>query len=280
MILHVDMDAFYASVEQLDHPAAEGPAASSSAAPAGAGWSRRRATRPADSGSVRPCRSSRPGSSARRGCSSTRAWTATGRFPPRSCAVLQEFSPLVEPVSIDEAFMDLAGTERLHGPPADLAPHPQETDPRNAVHLTCSVGVAPNRFLAKIASDFKKPDGLTVIRPGTGARLHRPASDRQGAGDGSQNPAEGRGARHPLPGRHRADSPGARRSRRSSGPTAGGCSSSPAASTRPPSRPTPPAKSVSSECTLEEDTRETSRADPLPARTGRGGRRGPAPVKG
>jgi DNA polymerase-4 len=79
-------------------------------------------------------------------------------------AILHEFSPQVEPVSIDEAFMDLAGTESLHGPPAVLA-SALKTQIACTLRLTCSIGVAPNRFLAKIASDFKKPDGLTVIEP-------------------------------------------------------------------------------------------------------------------
>jgi DNA polymerase-4 len=79
-------------------------------------------------------------------------------------SILREFSPLVEPVSIDEAFLALAGTGRLHGPPAALASALKERI-RSALQLTCSVGVAPNRFLAKIASDFRKPDGLTVIAP-------------------------------------------------------------------------------------------------------------------
>jgi DNA polymerase-4 len=77
-------------------------------------------------------------------------------------AILQEFSPLVEPVSIDEAFMDLAGTERLIGPPAALATEVKKKI-RTRLELSCSIGIAPNRFLAKIASDFRKPDGLTVI---------------------------------------------------------------------------------------------------------------------
>ena len=69
---------------------------------------------------------------------------------------------LVEPVSIDEAFLDLAGTERLHGAPVEMA-RVIKREILAAVRLTSSVGVAPNRFLAKIASDVNKPDGLTVI---------------------------------------------------------------------------------------------------------------------
>jgi DNA polymerase-4 len=79
-------------------------------------------------------------------------------------AILREFSPLVEPVSIDEAFVDLASGERLHGHAVEIARRIKEQI-SEAVHLTCSIGVAPNRFLAKIASDADKPNGLTVILP-------------------------------------------------------------------------------------------------------------------
>ncbi len=76
--------------------------------------------------------------------------------------ILRGISPLVEQVSIDEAFADITGTERLHGPPHVLA-HRVKAAVREATSLTCSIGIAPNKFLAKIASDFKKPDGLTIL---------------------------------------------------------------------------------------------------------------------
>jgi DNA polymerase-4 len=77
-------------------------------------------------------------------------------------AILQTFSPLVEPVSIDEAFMDITGSERLQGSPEDIA-RAIKAGIRRRLKLTCSVGAAPVRFLAKIASDMNKPDGLTII---------------------------------------------------------------------------------------------------------------------
>jgi DNA polymerase-4 len=79
-------------------------------------------------------------------------------------ALLKEFSPLVEPVSIDEAYMDITGCQRLFGEPQEIA---REIKRRiyESVHLTCSIGVAPNKFLAKIASDLEKPDGLILIMP-------------------------------------------------------------------------------------------------------------------
>jgi DNA polymerase-4 len=79
-------------------------------------------------------------------------------------ALLKDFSPLVEPVSIDEAYIDITGCRRLFGEPREIA---WEIKRRinESVGLTCSVGVAPNKFLAKIASDLEKPDGLTLILP-------------------------------------------------------------------------------------------------------------------
>jgi DNA polymerase-4 len=78
--------------------------------------------------------------------------------------ILQTFSPLVEPVSIDEAFVDISGCERLQGAPEKIA-RAIKTEIRSQLGLTCSVGGAPVRFLAKIASDMHKPDGLTIIPP-------------------------------------------------------------------------------------------------------------------
>lgn len=88
-----------------------------------------------------------------------------GRYKEVSCKVMEILggvSPLIEQVSIDEAFADISGTERLHGPPRDLGFRVKESV-RAATSLTCSVGIAPNKFLAKIASDLKKPDGLTIL---------------------------------------------------------------------------------------------------------------------
>jgi DNA polymerase-4 len=79
-------------------------------------------------------------------------------------AILRDFSPLVEPVSIDEAYLDITGCQRLFGGPREIAREIKRKI-RETVDLTCSVGVAPNKFLAKIASDMEKPDGLTAILP-------------------------------------------------------------------------------------------------------------------
>jgi DNA polymerase-4 len=76
--------------------------------------------------------------------------------------ILQRFSPLVEQVSIDEAFMDIHGSERLFGPPEKIAASIKKAIFED-LSLTCSIGAAPVKFLAKIASDIKKPDGITII---------------------------------------------------------------------------------------------------------------------
>jgi DNA polymerase-4 len=78
--------------------------------------------------------------------------------------VMAAYSPLVEPASIDEAYLDVSGLDALIGPPQIIGAR-IKADIRAAVGLTASVGIAPNRLVAKIASDFAKPDGLTVVAP-------------------------------------------------------------------------------------------------------------------
>ena len=78
--------------------------------------------------------------------------------------ILERVSPLVEPVSIDEAYLDVSGLERLFGPPEDIG-HRVKQAVRKELGLTVSVGIGPNRLIAKLASDFRKPDGLTLVPP-------------------------------------------------------------------------------------------------------------------
>ncbi|MBI3394605.1 MAG: DNA polymerase IV [Spirochaetia bacterium] len=80
-------------------------------------------------------------------------------------AVLREFSPLVEPLSIDEAFLDLTGTEALLGKPLIIGQAIKDEIKRRT-DLTASVGLAPNKYIAKVASDLRKPDGLVLCEPG------------------------------------------------------------------------------------------------------------------
>ncbi len=163
MILHIDMDAFYASVEQLDNPWLRGKCVM-------VGGSSRRGVVSAASYEARKLgiHSAMPVFQAREKC-------PDGIFvPPRMerykevsqkiMAILREITPLVEVVSIDEAYLDISANSRLHGDPEKVALE-IKAEIKQSVQLTCSVGVAPNKFLAKVASDMNKPDGLTVIRP-------------------------------------------------------------------------------------------------------------------
>ncbi len=163
MILHIDMDAFYASVEQLDDPRLKNKCVI-------VGGTSNRGVVLAASYEARQfgVHSAMPIYQAKQKC-------PHGIFvPPRMgrykevskkvMALLKDFSPLVEPVSIDEAYMDITGCQRLFGEPQEIAWEIKRKI-KETVNLTCSVGVAPNKFLAKIASDMEKPDGLTLILP-------------------------------------------------------------------------------------------------------------------
>jgi DNA polymerase-4 len=78
--------------------------------------------------------------------------------------ILKGFSPLIEQVSIDEAYMDISGVDKLLGLPRDIGLEVKGRI-RETISLTCSIGIAPNKFLAKVASDMDKPDGLTIVPP-------------------------------------------------------------------------------------------------------------------
>jgi len=154
------MDAFFASIVQRDEPAMRGrPVLVGHGGPRGvvaaASYEARRFG----------CRSAMPMTQARRRCPDAAIVPVPGeavRAASRALFdLLGRFSPLVEPLSVDEAFVDLTGTERLLGPPPTVAQRIKDAI-RDELQLTGSVGVAPNKFLAKLASDLDKPDGLTV----------------------------------------------------------------------------------------------------------------------
>jgi DNA polymerase-4 len=161
VVLHVDMDAFYASVEQRDHPELRGR-------PVLVGHDGNRGVVSAASYEAREhgCRSAMAMSVAKRLC--PHAVVMPGRMAAyvresrRIFEVFEDVAPVVEPLSIDEAFLDLTGTRRLLGDPIDVARRLRARI-RDEIALTASVGVASNKFLAKLASDMDKPDGLTVI---------------------------------------------------------------------------------------------------------------------
>jgi DNA polymerase-4 len=161
IVLHIDMDAFYASVEQRDHPELRGK-------PVIVGGSSNRGVVSAASYEARKfgVRSAMPIFQAKKKC-------PQGIFVPvrmhrykemsdRVMSILEKYSPIVEQVSIDEAYLDLTGLERLHGSPEQIARRIKE-EIRRLTFLSCSVGIAPNKFLAKVASETNKPDGLTII---------------------------------------------------------------------------------------------------------------------
>ncbi len=160
-ILHVDMDAFFASVEQLDDPALRGR-------PVLVGHDGPRGVVAAASYEARVfgCRSAMPMAVARRRCPD--AVVVGGRrdryaaLSRRVMAILGDFTPLVQPLSIDEAFLDVTGSRRLHGEGPAIAAAIRERV-RTDTGLGCSVGVAPNMFLAKLASGLEKPDALVVL---------------------------------------------------------------------------------------------------------------------
>jgi DNA polymerase-4 len=95
------------------------------------------------------------------------------RESERIMAILADVTPLVEPLSLDEAFLDVTGSTRLLGPGREIARR-VKTRIRGEVGLTASAGVAENKFLAKVASDLEKPDGLVEVPPGQGRRFLAP----------------------------------------------------------------------------------------------------------
>ena len=252
MILHIDMDAFYASVEQLDNPWLRGKCVM-------VGGTSNRGVVMASSYEARKfgVRSAMPIFQAKQRC-------PDGIFiPPRMkrykevskkvMAILGNFSPQVQVVSIDEAYLDVSGGQRLHGDPAKAALKIKQ-EIKKTLQLTCSVGVAPGKFLAKVASDMNKPDGLTIIRP---QDVHSfietlPIQKVPGVGEKSFRQLESMGIKtlgdiQKLPEQmllNRLGKSGHRLLELSSGVD---CSVV---------TPHAPHKSVSTECTLGEDTRD------------------------
>ncbi len=168
-ILHVDMDAFFASVVQLDRPELRGRAVLT-------GYDGPRGVVSAASYEARAfgCRSAMPMAQAKRLCPDAVVVKVPGeRIRHFSSAVFEIFesvTPMVEPMSVDEAFLDVTGSARLLGDAVTIAKHIRKRI-HSELGLTASVGVSFNKFLAKLASDMDKPDGLTVITPGDVGRV-------------------------------------------------------------------------------------------------------------
>ena len=159
-ILHVDLDAFYASVELLRDPSLRGkPMAVGGGVVLSATYEARRFG--VRSGMrLKEARSLCPNLIVVRG-----AFSDYVRHSREVMAIFRRFTPAVEPISIDEAFLDVAGSVHLFGPPAAIGDHIR----RAILHetgLPASVGVASTKFLAKVGSRVAKPDGMIVVRPG------------------------------------------------------------------------------------------------------------------
>jgi len=167
------MDAFYASVEQRDRPELRGRPVIVGADPRGRGV----VSAASYEARVFGVRSAMPIGKAARLCPHgvfvPVDMAKYARVSDEIMAILGDFSPLVEPVSVDEAFIDLTGTESLFGPPAD-AVRQIKRRLREETGLTASAGLAANKFIAKIASDLKKPDGMVVVAPGREAAFLAP----------------------------------------------------------------------------------------------------------
>ena len=161
-ILHMDMDAFFASVEQRDHEEYRGK-------PVIVGGLSKRGVVSTASYEARKfgIHSAMPMAIARKKCPDGIFLTGNYRqyasVSDQIFEILDRFSPLVEPLSIDEGFLDLTGMERWMKHPEEYG-RKLKAAIRQETGLIASVGIAPNKFLAKLASDLEKPDGLTVIR--------------------------------------------------------------------------------------------------------------------
>jgi DNA polymerase-4 len=160
-ILHVDMDAFFASVEQRDNPALKGKPVVVGALPGTRGVVAAASYEARKFG----VRSAMPVSRAVHLCPKgifvEPHFAAYSEASDTVMSILRDFTPMIEQVSVDEAYLDITGTEKLWGPPVNVA-RAIKKRVKDETRLTISVGVAPNKFLAKLASDMNKPDGLTI----------------------------------------------------------------------------------------------------------------------
>jgi DNA polymerase-4 len=161
MILHIDMDAFYAAIEQRDNPSLRGK-------PVVVGGSSARGVVSAASYEARQfgIHSAMPGKRASQLCpelifvrSRISHYAEIGR---QVREIFHRYTPIVQPLSLDEAFLDVSGTERLHGPAVGIGQAIKESI-RDELDLVASVGIAPLKFVAKIASDLNKPDGFVQV---------------------------------------------------------------------------------------------------------------------
>ena len=164
VVFHVDLDAFYASVEQRDDPSLKGKPVIVGAAPG-------------HRGVVSACsyearrfgiHSAMPISQAWRRCPQgvylPVRMTRYLEVSREIMGILGRYTPRLQQISVDEAFLDMTGTERLFGPPREVAAL-LKAEGREKTGLTVSVGVGPNKYIAKLATNAGKPDGLVIVGP-------------------------------------------------------------------------------------------------------------------
>jgi DNA polymerase-4 len=162
-IIHADMDAFYASVEQRDNPGLRGQ-------PVIVAWKGNRSVVCAASYEARAfgVRSAMPARRAERLCPAaifvSPDFTRYRAVSLKVREILKRHTDLIEPLSLDEAYLDVT-TNKTGLPTATIVARTIREQIRQELNLTASAGVAPNKFLAKLASDWRKPDGLFVIQP-------------------------------------------------------------------------------------------------------------------
>ncbi|WP_378955657.1 DNA polymerase IV [Pelosinus sp. sgz500959] len=171
-ILHIDMDAYFASIEQRDHPAYRDKPVIIG------GLSGRGVVSTASyEARVYGVRSAMPMTEARRRCPEgiflMPNMDKYAYVSDQIRHIFEDFSPLVEPLSMDEAFLDVTGMEYLYPDATDIA-RQIKAKIKNEINLTASAGVATNKFLAKLASDLQKPNGLVTIHPGEEISLLAP----------------------------------------------------------------------------------------------------------
>jgi len=175
--MHADIDAFYASIEQLDNPELRGKPVVVGGSPEGRGVVAAASYEARKFG----VHSAMPMSRALRLCpTATRISPRFDRYGEVSRQIMSVFrsvTPLVEPLSLDEAFLDVTGRHSEYGGARALAEHLKRAV-KAQTGLTVSIGVGTNKTVAKIASDKEKPDGLCVVPPGTEATFLAPLSVR------------------------------------------------------------------------------------------------------
>jgi len=178
VIVHADMDAFYASVEQLDDPSLRGrPILVGPDSGRGVVLTASYEARPFGVGSAMPM------AKAKRMC--PQALIVPPRFSRYTeiskavMGVFEDFSPDVEAISLDEAFLEMTGTEHLFGTPGTMGRRIKDAVREVTGGLTVSVGISGTKYVAKVASDYRKPDGLTVVRPDRAAEFLAPLPVRK-----------------------------------------------------------------------------------------------------